>query len=164
MFHGTIGRDIEEVIAVLRRAQDLATKHGVTLVLLGEKWGAGGRKMNPVSAAGLGARWGPWEYVARSPSHQGLKDRHIARIHPRTWRSLAYGPQPNHDDKTWKKMARVRVAAQFPKIQVASDDECEAILIGLVGTKLAEVGEALPAKVRAAMQGATSTAPGARKR
>lgn len=162
MLHGTIGRDIEEVIGAMRRAQDHATKHGLTLVLLGEKWGAGG-KMNPIAAAGLGAGWGPWEYVARSPSHQNLKDRQIVRIHPMTWRSLVFGPQPNHNEKMWKRMAKIRVDAQFPGIQVASSDEYEAILIGMAGIKLKQVGDALPARVRASMRGTTSTASGARK-
>lgn len=156
--HGTLNEDIEDVIFVLRTAADLALKHGLTLILVGEKWGAGGQKMTPIMAAGLGAGWGPWLYVAKSRAHQRLSDRYILRLNPRTWRTIVYGSSPNYSTEQWKRMARERVRAQFPQITTSSADECEAILIGFVATRFDKVGAALPAKVRKAMR-ATTSAP-----
>lgn len=160
--HGTITQDIEQVIAVCRRASDLAMKLGVPLVLLGESWGAGGKRMNPVTAAGLGAGWGPWVYVVRSPAHQNLKPKMIVRINARTWRTIAHGSSQNYSTEVWDRMARERVRAQFPGERVSSDDECEAILIGHVGTRFDKVGAVLPAAMRKATLGTTRTAPGAK--
>lgn len=139
---GTFKTDLDEIIAVMKLAKEHRDQSGLPLVVVGEKWGRGGR-MNPETAAGLGAQWGPWFYAARSKQVGGdVPLARVLRVHQRTWRTATLGVGVGHDADTWKKLAAIRCKAQFG-MDVESD-RAEAILIGFWASRAVMVKESLP--------------------
>jgi hypothetical protein len=144
---GSFKTDLDEILAVFKIAKRYRDESGLPLVVVGEKWGRGGR-MNPETAAGLGAQWGPWYYAARSKHVGGdVPLSHILRVHQRTWRTSMLGVGVGHDADTWKKLAAIRCKAQFG-IDVTGD-RAEAILIGFWGGFPRSRGEEDPSEVGA---------------
>jgi len=144
--HGTAGVDLDRILEVLHQADDLAREDGCPLVVLGESWGRGGR-MNPETAAGMGASWGPWEYGARSKRLGiGLSKARVVRVDQRTWRTDTFDAGFGRTRKAWKELAVIRVQAMLK--ECVTEDRAEAILIGRWGTHGGIVGSALPKRVR----------------
>src|SRR5690606_31483646 len=112
--------------------------------VVAEQWMPVARgKWTPRTIAGTGAQWGRW---AEQLEIAGVSMRRVVRVEPHEWRAVTLGRRRLERD-VWKGWA-MQVAPAYAGRLVGAD-EAEAVLIGLWGTRAAEVAKAVP-KRRAA--------------
>lgn len=132
---------------VVDRALALAAETGLPLVVVAERWSAGGWASH-TTLLGLGAAWGAWLAAldGRVPK------RRIVRVYSQTWRAAIIGGR-QRSTEAWKESA-CRVAFVRWGV-VLGPDAAEAACIAAWGARAGEVGAALP-KSRAGRRRATT--------
>lgn len=137
-----VARTPEERRIAVREGLLLAESTQLPLLVVAEKWSAGG-KMGHAQIAGLNAQWGRWADVLEELAPRAR----VVRVYPQTWRPFAWGkghgPQPQ-----WKRIAVAMVKARF-RVEV-EHDVADAIGIGVWGSRAGEVAEKMPKRRGAA--------------
>lgn len=123
--------------AVIVWAQEVAAEQNLPLIVVAEKWTAGGWASH-TTLLGLGAVWGKWEAAL---SEAGHPKRRIVRVYPQTWRARVIGGR-QRSTEDWKAAAQTLVKHRFDKH--VSSDAAEAACIALWGLYAGEVGAVLP--------------------
>lgn len=116
-----------------------STLTGTRLVVVGEKWTAGGLHANPATMAGLGAAWGAW---AAALEAEGVPKSRIVRVYPQTWRARVLAPRRGTRSDALKLMAVRRASHEIGR--EPDHDEADAVCIGIWATRAAEVAAKLP--------------------
>ena len=110
-----VGAEAER-IAVVEAAIQIAQKLGLGLVVVGEKWTAGGwskdRRMNASTLMGLGAAWRDWQRVLQ---HYRVPKKRILRVNVRTWQGKMLSGLGAKRSAELKAVARMVVCARYPK-------------------------------------------------
>lgn len=125
-------------------AQETACSVGLPLVVVAEKWTAGGWASH-TTLLGLGAAWGKWEAALREAKHP---KRRIVRVYSQTWRAAIIGGRQRPADE-WKAAAQAQVKYRFGV--ECGPDAAEAVCIALWGSHAGEVGDVLPKRRRRAV-------------
>lgn len=127
----------------VNHAVNLSDNERLPLVVVAEKWTAGGWR-SAASMIGLGAAWGAW---AEQLERYGVPKRRIMRVYSQTWRAAVIGGA-QRSSAAWKTAAMQRARPVFKGVHGTSTfvgpDEAEAICIGLWAIKAGEVAAALP--------------------
>jgi hypothetical protein len=113
-----------------------------TVMVIEKPWNSG----HMSAAVGLGGAIGVWR---RQWVLAGGSERRIERVHAMTWRARILGAARGLTREQWKALAVARARALFPGA-VNSDDQAEAILIGLWASFSARVLSRFPKSVREA--------------
>ena len=142
---GVATRSLGRKVAI-DSATDQAKMSGLPLVIVAEKWTAGGLHANPATMAGLGAAWGMW---AEAIEEAGIPKARIVRVFPQTWRAAILQPRRGTKSEVLKAMSVVRAQAITGMADV-NHDEADAVCIGLWATKAAVVAAKIPKRRRAA--------------
>lgn len=87
---------------IVLRAVEAARVHSTDLVVMREKWQAGGRRANPKMLAGLGMAWGLW--LEQLYMHAGgLPSSRYHQVYPSTWRKHVLGAHATSSDG-WQRL------------------------------------------------------------
>jgi len=110
-----VGAEAERV-AVVEAAIQVAQKLGLGLVVIGEKWTAGGfgkdRRMSAATLMGLGAAWRDWQRVLQ---HCRVPKKRILRVNVRTWQGKMLSGLGAKRSAELKAAARMVVCSRFPR-------------------------------------------------
>lgn len=128
---------------VSREAVRLAAELGLPLVVVAERWTAGGWKATS-TLLGLGAAWGVWKLALEQA---GVPKRRVVRVYSQTWRAKVIGG-PQRKTEEWKRDAQRVTFARFA--QDLDPDAAEAACIATWGAMASEVGAVVPRTRRAA--------------
>jgi len=131
----------------VERALRSASSEGLPLLVVRERWTAGGA-MVPKVAMGLGAAWGRW---AEHLETAGIGKTRIATITPQKWRSLTIGG-PQRSREQWKADAILfaREHGGFDPADTIGPDEAAAVCIGFAWMRVPrEVGRYIQLAERA---------------
>ncbi len=118
-------------------AIDVAHRAGLPLIVVAEKWTAGGWASH-TALLGLGAAWGTWEVALREAGHP---KRRIVRVCSQTWRARVIGGR-QRPTEAWKAAAQACARRRF-NIDMGPD-AADATCIALWGMYAGEVGAVLP--------------------
>jgi hypothetical protein len=140
-----VGAEAER-IAVVESAIDEAQACDLNLVVVAEKWTAGGfgkdRRMSATTLMGLGGAWRDWQRVLK---HFKVPQKRILRVNVRTWQgSLLSGLGARHS-AALKSAAQAVVCSRFPSIATVphEPDAYDAGCICLWGSQSGEVATAV---------------------
>lgn len=120
---------------VIRAAKALAERERIPLIVVAERWTAGGWKTHS-SIIAMGVSWGIIETLLKA--ELVLASQRV-RVYPQTWRAATIGGRRLSDE--WKRAARGHVEKRFGAI--VGDDEAEANMMAFWGCYARAVGEAL---------------------
>lgn len=123
---------------VVMMAKDAADNENLPLVVVAEKWTAGGWASH-LTLVGLGAAWGEWRAAL---DRWGVPKRRVVRVYSQTWRAAVIGGRQRSTEK-WKASARLVAQAQCRTLAI-DDDQAEAICIGLWALRAEAVAKVLP--------------------
>jgi hypothetical protein len=143
VMHGTTtssAKGVQRMRQVIAECIAHAEGAGLPLVVVAESWrGTGGRNRGVRTLTGIGAAWGRWESLLLL---EGVPASRIVRLDTGTWCKRAYGVS-RKKSAAWKAMAKSYVQRRFG-VDLASDDEAEAVVIAHVGIRSPEVRAVLP--------------------
>jgi hypothetical protein len=122
-----------------------ARAHGLGLIVLGEKWTAGGAvrdgKMHASTLLGLGAAWRDWERVLR---HYRVPRKRLLRVNVKTWQGAMLKGLGARTSAELKAAAKLVTRSRFPGLPDGlAPDAYDAGCIVLWGGQSGEVGHAL---------------------
>lgn len=137
-----VGAESERV-AVVEAAIRVAEKLGLGLVVVAEKWTAGGwgkdRRMNAATLMGLGAAWRDWQRVLQ---HWKVPKKRIVRVNVRTWQGRLLSGLGARTSDQLKAAAKRVVHARYPRLATSDEytsDAYDAGCIALWGSQSGEV-------------------------
>lgn len=121
-------------------AMTRARAEGRVLMVVREKWQAGGHRMTPSMLAGLGAAWGRWEAALLA---SGYPLSRVVRVYPSTWKARTIGA-PRGDKSQASKTRAKYFAERLLGKPLESHDAADAVCIGVWASRAVEVGEKIP--------------------
>lgn len=128
---------------VVEQAKAEAVERGLPLIVVAETWTAGrdGRdaRMRIQTVLGLGAAWQRW---ASALSEVGIPKSRILRVNMMSWRAKVLGGPMARTTAEWKALACRFVRARFG-LETVTDDEAEALCIGVWASHAGRVGAAI---------------------
>lgn len=132
----TLRRDF--VLTALEEAQHL----GCELLVVGEKWTAGGPFSSPRSMQGLGAQWGRWQeqldlFAPFLPASR------VSRAYPQTWRSCLRVGGSQHMEKM-RAFAFNKYPGRYLFKDMWNEDELQALGLALYGLRRVKRPRKLP--------------------
>ena len=134
----------DERCGAIAIAQAEESRSGRKLVVVAEKWTAGGAFGGARTMGGLGAQWGMWQAALESCS---VPNSRIVRVYPQTWRSgVLGGHQRGVKSAEWALRAAKR--AEVETGHICSDDEAEAVCIGAWALRADAVRDKAPSRRR----------------
>lgn len=146
---GDIGkaRTAAERANAINVARECAQTAGLPLIVVAEKWSAGGWASH-TTLLGLGAAWGVWRESLREC---GVPESRIVRVLTQTWRARILGGTNGKGKRDWKREARAwadrTLATTHPRLvrpEGLTADESEALAIAAWGARAGEVAAVLP--------------------
>ena len=139
---GTAKTHDQRVLAI-EIAQAEESRSGRKLVIVAEKWTAGGAFGGARTMGGLGAAWGMWQAALES---RGVPNARIVRVYPQTWRAQVLGGGWGVKSDEWALRAAKR--AETETGHPCSDDEAEAVCIGAWALRADAVRDKAPSRRR----------------
>lgn len=133
-----IARTAPERRDAVMYAQQVADRSGLPLVVVAEKWSAGGWASH-TTLLGLGAAWGAWREAL---VECGVPERRVVRVLTQTWRAAVLGGGNRRGGRDWKREA-VEWARRALGREVGPD-AAEALAIAVWGARAGEVAEKMP--------------------
>jgi len=134
-----------EEFGIVQAARVFEAEESIPLVVVAEKWTAGGPFAGARTMAGLGAAWGRWDGALRACQHPM---RRVVRVYPQTWRAAVLAPRWGATSEQLKHLSAT-VASSIVGDPILDHNEADAINIGKWATLSSEVAAVLP-KRRAA--------------
>lgn len=125
--HQLAVKDAHKRTLIVTRVVHLALSDNTDIVVVREKWQAGGRRANPKMMAGLGAAWGLWVEQLKLYA-PWLPSSRFHQVYPSMWRKHVLGAGAK-DSAGWHTLAQNYVASRF-KIEDAGPDATVALCIG----------------------------------
>lgn len=119
-------------------AIQIADRNSLPLVVVAEKWSAGGWASH-TTLLGLGAAWGAWREAL---VECGVSERRVVRVLTQTWRAAVLGGGNRRGGRDWKREA-VEWARRALGREVGPD-AAEALAIAVWGARAGEVAEKMP--------------------
>lgn len=116
-----------------------ADRHHLPLLVVSEKWTAGGW-MSASSMMGLGAAWGQWQAAIEEA---GIRRSRVVRVYPQTWRAKVLRPRRGATSDQLKHLSATMASAWTGEI-IADHDVADALGILRWATWASEVGDKLP--------------------
>lgn len=120
-----------------------ADRHDMALVVVAEKWTAGGWASH-TTLLGLGAAWGAWRSAIEEA---GIKRSRIVRVYTQTWRARVLRPRWGATTEQLKHLSASMASAWTGEI-IADHDVADALGILRWATLAPQVGEAIPRRKR----------------
>lgn len=135
-----------EELGICRAAQVFASEESLPLVVVAEKWTAGGPYSGPRTMAGLGAAWGRWDGALRSLQHPA---RRVVRVYPQTWRAAVLSPRWGATSEQLKHLSAT--VASFDTGEIILDhNAADAIGMSRWAERAPEVAAKIPKRRRRA--------------
>ena len=140
---GTATTHDQRVLAIeIAQAEESRSKQ--KLIVVAEKWTAGGAFGGARTMGGLGAQWGMWQAALES---RDVPKARIVRVYPQTWRSKVLGGhQRGVKSAEWALRAAKR--AEMETGHPCSDDEAEAVCVGAWALRAEAVRDKAPSRRR----------------
>lgn len=133
-------RDVLEPMAWCQAAIETGAKNDLHVVLVTERWGAGG----PIGQAAMGTLIGArmmWETLAQKA---GIAKCRCVRLHTATWRGAVFR-RPMLTTEDAKRMARRHANLRYGiRLDEGEHDIAESIAIGTCAARSRIVGATLP--------------------